>query len=282
MPRGFVPYPRGHIPSMNGVIKNYLDELRFLNRSPGTVRLRGYQLVGWVDWLTASGLDLTSCERAHVVAYLSQFESPETRASNSAAIRGLCGWLVATRQRQSDPTWRLPAVHRNESDVLPVPDAVLSASLAIAGADERAMIVLGRFAGLRAAEIAGAHRRYLRGPNGAEVIRLRGKGGKWRELPAHPEVASVLRARDGWVFPSPVREGVPILPGTVSAKLRDLLPEPWTAHTLRHAFASDVYARTRDIRLVQEWLGHADPRTTARYVQVHRDRSVIGDLRLAA
>lgn len=144
------------------------------------------------------------------------------------------------------------------------------------------MVILGRFAGLRAAEIAAAHRDYLRGPRGRETIRLRGKGGVWREFPAHPRVAQVIRDTDGWVFPSPVRPG-PITSGTVTARLRDLLPGAWTAHSLRHAFATELYERNgHDLRQVQEAMGHTSPKTTALYVGVRHDFAAMRSLHLVA
>jgi len=38
-----------------------------------------------------------------------------------------------------------------------------------------------------------------------------------------------------------------------------------TLHQLRHRFGSVLYQQTRDLRMVQELLGHADPATTAGY-----------------
>jgi len=39
-------------------------------------------------------------------------------------------------------------------------------------------------------------------------------------------------------------------------------------HGLRHRFATRAYARSRDLRAVQELLGHASPAITQRYVAV--------------
>jgi len=36
---------------------------------------------------------------------------------------------------------------------------------------------------------------------------------------------------------------------------------------LRHRFATAAYGGTRDLRAVQELLGHTNPTTTARYTQ---------------
>ena len=39
-------------------------------------------------------------------------------------------------------------------------------------------------------------------------------------------------------------------------------------HALRHTFATQVYASTRDLRLVQQALGHQNPQTTAKYAHL--------------
>ena len=43
------------------------------------------------------------------------------------------------------------------------------------------------------------------------------------------------------------------------------------AHSLRHRSGTRAYAVSKDIRAVQELLGHAKPETTAMYTQVPAD-----------
>ena len=40
---------------------------------------------------------------------------------------------------------------------------------------------------------------------------------------------------------------------------------PATLHQLRHRFGTETYRYKRDLRMVQDLLGHADPATTAGY-----------------
>jgi integrase len=47
-----------------------------------------------------------------------------------------------------------------------------------------------------------------------------------------------------------------------------------TAHQLRHWFATKAYRESRDIRVVQELLGHASPTTTAIYAAWSRDEAM--------
>lgn len=44
-------------------------------------------------------------------------------------------------------------------------------------------------------------------------------------------------------------------------------------HSLRHTFGSHLYAKTKNLRLVQECLGHPNVQTTFRYT--HLDQSEV-------
>ena len=124
-------------------------------------------------------------------------------------------------------------------------------------------MILGRFAGLRASEIAACHRDHLE--RGA--LYVLGKGGKERWVSVHPEVERVVAfAPRGFVFPSCSADGH-VQGATVTKWLGDALPSPWTAHCLRHAFATELFHATKDLILVADQLGHASTRTTERYVR---------------
>ena len=58
----------------------------------------------------------------------------------------------------------------------------------------------------------------------------------------------------------------------------------WTAHSLRHRYATTTYAVTRDLLLVSKLLGHASVETTQRYIAMPDDRlrAAVEATRLAA
>ena len=271
----------GGVDSQPAVVAAYCAELRAASQSSGTVRLRGYQLTAWLracpDWLTAT--------REDVVAYLDDPDaSPETLASKRAALTAFYDWLIATGQRtQANPVTGMKKIHRNAGMPRPCPDAVVTTALAEADAPTRRMLLLGRFAGLRAAEIAACRTDDLT-PD-CRGLRVLGKGHKLRVVPAHPEVVALLAdLAPGWVFPRTTPRGGPHWSANaVTHKVSAVLPAPWTCHTLRHRFATDLYAACHDLRIVQAALGHASLATTARYLAIDDDAAfqAVAGLRLA-
>lgn len=55
----------------------------------------------------------------------------------------------------------------------------------------------------------------------------------------------------------------------------------YSCHILRHSCGTNLYAETKDLRIVQEQLRHADPKMTARYAHVHERMSNRRTSRLA-
>ncbi|MGH8774821.1 MAG: tyrosine-type recombinase/integrase [Jiangellaceae bacterium] len=214
-----------------------------------------------------------------LVAWMAGHEwSRETRKSTRAALRGFYGWAVDTDRTARDPSRVLRTVRAPAG--LPRPAGDLAVAQALGNADDKVtlMILLAGLAGLRVSEIG---RLRWDDRDGAAVI-VRGKGDRVRRVPLHPVLAEHLDAEharrgagcrgtgfyddgDGavWVFPG--RTGAGMHPGHVSAVLSRALGPGTTPHQLRHRFASRAYIGTRDLRAVQQLLGHASPTTTAVY-----------------
>ena len=67
----------------------------------------------------------------------------------------------------------------------------------------------------------------------------------------------------------------------VGRTLSRLLGPGWTAHTLRHRYASDVYGAAHDLRGVQTLLGHSSPVTTQIYTATHEASGYLPDVAAA-
>jgi integrase len=99
------------------------------------------------------------------------------------------------------------------------------------------------------------------------TLRVRGKGEEVRDIPLPAELGDRLSGLPaGWVFPN--GRGGHLTAGHVGKLVSRALPGGWTAHSLRHRFATRAYTAERDILAVRDLLGHANVRTTQIYTAV--------------
>lgn len=73
----------------------------------------------------------------------------------------------------------------------------------------------------------------------------------------------------GYVF---LYQGHAIAPQAVQRLSRLYAPTGITPHKIRHSFASEFYRATRDLRVLQETLGHAPIQTTQIYVHTDQEQ----------
>lgn len=245
------------------VIDMWLDTYRAAGKAAGTIRnRRSYMmnLAKHLSPLTATGDDLLMylASRADL--------APESRKSLVIAMRSFYRWAFRRGLTGEDLSLDLPSIHVPIGVPNPITDAALGRARAAADPRTLLMLDLGALAGLRRSEIAGVH------ANDVTDLGLIvcGKGGRTRLVPIHARLKGRLSRLDGWAFPSPIRVGH-ASPDYVAAHLEAVLPEPFTAHSLRHYFASKAYAATHDIRAVQQLLGHASVETTQRYIAIGMD-----------
>jgi len=144
-------------------------------------------------------------------------------------------------------------------------DAEVQLGLVTATLDESAMILLGRLAGLRLSEIATLHTKHRE----YDVLRVTGKGEKQRMVPINDDLMHALLELEeeragGYYFPG--RYGGHMHPASVNKIItRRLGTNP---HSLWHAAATSAYRGTRDLRAVQDFLGHSSLATTERDLHV--------------
>lgn len=191
---------------------------------------------------------------------------PETRKSAKSVYSSFCRWMHGMGYIEHDPSLLLRSVRVPDGVPRPAPETIVARALAMADERERWMVLLGAHAGLRVSEIATVHTRDLV----EDLLYVTGKGGKARIVPLTDEdLMHAIRAAGGWLFPG--RTDGHLSPGHVTVLLSRLLPDHWTAHTLRHRAGTVAYGGTRDILAVGRYLGHSKPETTMRYVQLPPD-----------
>jgi len=243
------------------LIADYLTVLAAAGQRPATIRLRRHQLLRF-----ATAYPDPAVSGADVVEYLSRVDwQPETRRAARSALVCFYRWAHKAGSVAADPCLDLASVRVPRAVPRPCPDVIYRSALAVADVDVRLMMRLCAEAGLRRGEVAAVHGTDL-SPEGLYVA---GKGGQMRVVPLTDSLrAEVAAAGRGFLFPG--RSGH-LTPNHVGKVIAAALPDGWTAHTLRHRFATRAYTAGHDLLAVQQLLGHASPVTTQRYVGVEPD-----------
>lgn len=206
--------------------------------------------------------------------------APNTRKAYRSSLRAFWSWLMATGRASESPAHQLPPVRIPRAKPRPAPEDAYRTSLRISDDRARLAIMLAGMCGLRRGEIAKAQREHLERDLVGWSLRVTGKGGHVRLVPMPDALADEIHRRDpGWLFPS--THGGHLTPHHLGKIISANLPGDLTTHTLRHRCATVAYAGSRDLRAVQELLGHAKPETTATYTAVP-DESVRRAMDMAA
>lgn len=254
------------------------------SQSPHTRELRRHQL----SKLAREFQHPAEITHDDLVRFLSRQDwSTETRRSYRVTLRGFFQWAHKRGYLPTDPSLDLPPIRARQHPPRPAPDEVWRQAVALADPRVALMILLGARAGLRRGEIASLRVEALEGSGSHWWLRVIGKGGRVRVVPVANELATMIRrcasgAPSGWLFPSPSRPG-PLTAAHVGKLIRRALAGSgpgWTAHTLRHRYATTVYGSGRDLLATQQLLGHAKPETTQSYVRLCGDS--LRDAALAA
>lgn len=205
----------------------------------------------------------------------------ETRRGYRSTLRSFFAWAHRAGRITVDPAAGLPVMRAARPSPRPAPDDAWQTALAAADPRVRLMLRLAAEAGLRRAEIARVHVGDLTVAAGGAQLRVRGKGAKVRVLPISDDLALLIAAGaaghspemaaygTGWLFPGD--DGGHLSPRWAGRLIASALPDHWTAHCLRHRFATRAYRGSRNLRAVQTLLGHSSVATTERYTAVDDD-----------
>jgi site-specific recombinase XerD len=210
---------------------------------------------------------------------------PASIARKLAAVRALC---AALGRPEAAAGLETPHQVEDPADMPTLDEQQIGRLLAGAAGRDRCILALAALHGLRTVELARACVEDLRRLASAELALLvHGKGGRQRLLPLRPDVAAELgvylqsrplvladdqgtpllasgssRSRDARLSRRGIRKIVDAHLERIGAKAPGL-----SVHALRHSCGTAAYRATRDIRAVQDLLGHASPRQTARYAR---------------
>jgi site-specific recombinase XerD len=204
------------------------------------------------------------------------------KASRSTMTLALCGikfFYERTLQRQ----WVTLAIVRPQQEKkLPVVLSVEEVRQILSRVRRwRYRVCLGTIyaCGLRLQE--GLHLQIGHIDGGRQLLHVcHGKGGKDRYVPLSQPVLEMLRQywathRDPvWIFPSSHQtvkgpmDASGVQRAFHGALLDSSIQKHATVHTLRHSYATHLLESGLNLRLIQSYLGHASPNTTAIYTHL--------------
>jgi site-specific recombinase XerD len=250
--------------------------------------LRKFQ--GWVSQTGVGGqTDFGSAAEAFITDLR---DDPE--ASSASVLRYMSAlrsyWKFASR---TDPTvtqpfvdYRGPRSHKMTAHPLPGMMADVDAMIrSTYRPHHKILIALCGYAGCRVSEARSITRRSLfQDHQGHWWLGIYGKGGTYREVPVMDRLFDLL---DDAPPGDPDEPYVPINDRAARAAITNIgqrarISRPVASHDLRHTFGSWVYGQTKDLRVTQELLGHADSRTTQGYTYIEQERkraAVMGALK---
>lgn len=259
-------------------IDAFVASIKESGRSQATATAYRSDLVIFADWAQTSGADsISSAASAWLNSGRAEL-APKTTRRRFTSIRTFMKWADVDQGALAD--YSLPTPKKTKPH--PLIGGMDSVRLLLAAAKnsaQRTLIVLQGFGGMRVAEALSVRVSDIDRKNG--IITVRGKGDKEREVPFDPTSSAfqIIRERSYEVNSGllvrmsdrTAREAIGNIADRagVSAYTKDRV----SSHDLRATAATALYvASGHNIRLVQEFLGHASVAQTEIYVGTSRDQ----------
>jgi integrase len=259
---------------MDDLLRQHLDQLRYLNRRPASVSQRRLALLRLERHAKRPLLQL---EEADLQRFVGQAQlGVEARAAAVSHVKGFYRWALDEGLIAVDPSARLRRPKRDRRLPRPMSDEAATAALSAAPDPIRQWLYLAAYAGLRACEIAQLRGcDFLVGQLPPILIIRVSKGGDPSVVPLAAElrlIAAQLALSDGWCFPKGRGGDGPITASQLQKRANAFLHElgiAETLHQLRHWFGTKTFKATgRDLRATQELMRHRSPVSTAGYTFV--------------
>jgi integrase len=223
---------------------------------------------------------ILDCSAVDLVTILDEFRAGHSsRCQLRAAL--VAAWEILGRLDGPVKAIRIPPKPKTHCRALSLEAAQQLERAAWAREDDPGLaVLLGLYAGLRRAEIAGLRWEDVKPDEHGrpEWMRILGKGELVADVPVHPVLTLALSRRRralGWVFEGRARAR-PAGPATIWAWVKLVGREAGlgeiSPHVLRHTALAECNDRTGDLRTVQEIARHSRPETTSGYTRTTRAR----------
>jgi integrase/recombinase XerC len=251
----------------------YIDRGQRLKRSPHTMKQHRQTARRYQRWLDELGLGAERVESWQVQEFFEEMTdlAPGTVRSHLRRLRSAYRYAVKRGVLDRDPTFdvELPRVPDEEPRIIETHE-LRAMKREIQGDQAWAQFHLLAFTGLRRCEAIRLQWEDLDFKTQTLTV-TRGKGGKLRKVPIHPQLAEALRSLSGErVGPviRPKRAARWIGTDTWTEILRSYT-ETYTAHDFRRTLASSLAVNGVNDALIDRILGWA-PRTVGRryYIKI--------------
>lgn len=256
------------LPAWRTYMASWVDALTAAGLSSQTIKSRQYKLAHLASLLPAGPDDVTCDQIVHTFGM--QDWRPETRKAYRAVAVSFFTFLHDSGLRRDNPSEGLPSVKRPHAHPRPCPEAAVTRAFSEARGTDLLMLRLAAECGLRRAEIASVHSDDVIADGDSWQLLVHGKGDKQRLVPLPDDLARTLLDLHGWMLPG--RWTGHVEESYVGKHLSRLLPPGFSAHTLRHRYATAVYAGSHDLLAVSKLLGHESVETTQTYVALPSSR----------
>jgi len=249
-------------------------------------------------------LSIDQFDRELIIDFLDDLErnrrnGATTRNQRLAAIKTFFHFLAYNVPELLHLNETIQAIRQKKADYTPPPSMTIEEVNAIAagpdpsrliGTRDRALVKLMYNSGGRVQELADLRICDIRFDTSATVT-LTGKGGKTRVIPLWEDTLEAIRHYIEFREQTAIQsdhlflnvKGEPMTRFGIGRRVGELAREAAghcpslrgrhiTPHVYRHTIALHLLESDNDIVAVQEWLGHADLRTTSQYLEVSIER----------
>ncbi len=253
------------------------EALMLRGLSPTTVRNYCNQIRDASGFCEDRGESLAFASPRVIAEYIAA--RPQTFATKHRIRSALTHyWAITKHKNPPIGLLRLPPRPRMVCRALEEEEAKALALAALQRGDDPGLaVILGLYQALRREEIATLRWDCFRDDGWMTVT---GKGGVTASIPVRSVVTEMLAQKTAsgpYLFPGQ-RAGLPVTPTTVWNWIRAVAAEAGiagvTPHRLRHTCLATANDATGDLRSVQAFARHADPRVTAGYTRASGKRLI--------
>jgi len=242
------------------LIEGYCAHLRQASSSPHTIDDRR-RILTVLDRDMPYGLDGANADE--LVAWLWRDGlSLSTRETYYGALNGFFAWAHRKGILDWNPCDEIDRPKPGNRLPKPLSDDELAHILANAAEPYRLWMTIAAYAGARCVEISRLHREDVT----TDTTALHGKGNKLRVVGTHPVLWEAVEHLPAGLITDRDSRYISI---RAAVYFRRTMQMPGVSlHRGRHWFGTQIQRLYKDLRVTQQAMGHANPRTTAGYALV--------------